>query len=96
MRQIIAYHPTIEVRKESGEVVTIEIGMDDWYTNQEVLDGLLRVTGSLTVGGAVVAIEEGKFNLGLPTGIVRMRVENKVLVHPPTLSVGWSDGGLTA
>jgi len=91
LARVLAYHPTVAVRKESGEVVTIEIDMDDWYENQIVWESLLRGSGGRTIGDAVVAIERGRFNLGLSGGIVRVRVRNKVSDQLPTMSAGWLD-----
>jgi len=94
MALILAYHPTVAVRKKSGKVVTIEIDMDDWYENQIIWEGLLRGSGGRTIGDAVVAIEQGRFNLGLSTGIVCVRVRNKVSDQLPTMSADWSDSEL--
>ena len=91
LTRIIAYHPVIVVRKESGEVVTIEVDMDDWYTNQEIFECLVLASGGRTIGDVVVAIEQGRFNLGLSGDIVRVRVRNKVSDQLPTMSVDWSD-----
>lgn len=90
MYSILAYHPEVEVRRESGEVVTIELDMDDWYTNQEILERLLRASGGRTLGDVVESIEDGRFNLGLSAGIACVRVRNKVSAHP-TVAAGWSD-----
>ena len=46
LAKILAYHPTVAVRKNSGEIVTIEIDMDDWYEDRVIWESLLRASGA--------------------------------------------------
>ena len=73
-RKIVAYHPTVAVRRESGEVVTIEVDMDDWYTDQEVIDKLLVASGGKTLNDVVDLVICGGFDSDLSIGVLGVRV----------------------
>lgn len=52
MPKIAAYHPVIEVSNGSKSEL-IELDLDNWYPNDEVVRALGEFTGASTGGGAV-------------------------------------------
>ena len=69
-RGIVAYHPEIRV-KRGDQVMAIKLGMDDWYTDDEILGKLAVLNpGCKTVGDLVVAIETRNGELSCGDGCV--------------------------
>ena len=59
MPRIVAYHPEILVER-GLELYKIELDLDDFYSNEEVMAKLVAETGGRTVGEIVGAIERGE------------------------------------
>lgn len=56
MPRIIAYHPEIFVR-QGAEVVMVQMDLEDWAPDEEVLDILVDWTGARTMGEVVARLE---------------------------------------
>lgn len=52
MGRVIAYHPSILVRK-SDTVYRLDITCDDWYQDDQIIRTLAAITGAATFGGIV-------------------------------------------
>ena len=92
MPRIVAYHPEIVVEKPNKELVAIKADLDDWYSDDEVLEQLARETGARTVGEAVMAVEEdlakkSKSNNGLDSARI-IKVKDK---KPGQAARRWED-----
>lgn len=78
MSKIIAYHPEIAVEKKDGTVFVIRPDMDNYYTDQEVLEALAMSAGVGTVGEIVESLQNRTIAYGLkdnPAGVLACRVE---------------------
>ena len=74
MPKITAYHPEIAVQMKDGSLIVIRPDLDDYYSDQEVLEMLQEATGAGTLGEAVAIMKERR--VGDPsTSLVSCRVE---------------------
>lgn len=66
MRNVVAYHPEIGVVRHDGSIVIVEVDLDDWYSDEEVIalvgarvasgEGLLRAAAA---GGWCRVVDRG-------------------------------------
>jgi len=78
MPRIDAYHPEIAVEKNDGTVLVIRPDMDNYYTDQEVLETLAESAGVGTIGEIVESLQNRTMAYGLkdnPAGVLACRVE---------------------
>ena len=73
MSRIILYHPEVWVRR-GEDLFSVRLSMDDWYSEEEVLEALVAWTGSSSLGGAVERILAGN-TLGPGWGIISACIE---------------------
>jgi len=59
MGRVIAYHPSILVRK-SDTVYRLEVTCDDWYNDDQIIHTLATITGAATFGGIVDTVCRGQ------------------------------------
>ena len=75
MPRVVAYHPEILVER-GLELLMIQLDLDDFYTDEEVMEKLVAETGGGTIGEVVGAIERGELkkrdNSILSARIVKM------------------------
>jgi hypothetical protein len=93
--QIVAYHPEFLVQR-GGDLFTIHVDLDDWYTDEEVLGKLAGLTGASTFGDAIQAIGKEKLASGdnsiLSARISKTGTKHKVVKEAMGRSVrGWDD-----
>jgi len=74
MPRIIAYHPEFLVDDGDGGVVRLVLALDDWYSDEEVLEKLASWTGSSSLSGAVAAIRDDNTR-GDRGNIISARIE---------------------
>lgn len=87
MKRIAAYHPTIEI-KNGSKAATVELDMDDFYTEGEVVQALMEATGARTAGEAVKVIRSGRVNAQKCGKVLGVRVLDKEQGELQTVTLG--------
>lgn len=88
MKRIAVYHPTIKI-ENGNNTATVELDMDDYYSEREVTEALAETTGARTAGEAVKAIEDGKINKQKSCRVLGARVVCSE--ESGTVQLGWDD-----
>lgn len=73
MVKLMRYHSEIKVRRPSGELARIEVDLDDWYSDEEVVLKVAEVCGGRTAGDLVLAVERGELAFN-NNGVVSCRI----------------------
>lgn len=88
MPKIKAYHPVISVENGSKKE-SIELDMDDYYSEAEVKQALKEATGARTAGEAVDRVRSGALQPQRASRIIDARIvgsdDNK-----PTVRLDWA------
>lgn len=88
MKRIASYHPTIEI-KNGTKAATVELDMDDYYTEEEVVQALKESTGARTAGEAVRVIKSGRPVTQSCDKVLAARILDSVQGELQTMKLDW-------